>query len=103
MWKIVVMGVCLCVFLFGLQAKLAQYQQPSPSVTAVSSAKLWVTDHRMEVQNLEISGLLMVAIRLLFQHLAVETSTLPFLSIPAPVRLSSLSHLRRFFRPPPAR
>ena len=105
MWKLVVVAVCLSVFLFGLQAKLAQYQQPSPSVTAVSSAKLWDGDHRMEVQNvLEITSLLVMAMLLLFQHLLLETSSLlPFESSPAPLRLSSLSHLERFFRPPPAR
>ena len=105
MWKVVVVGVCLCVFLFGLQAKLAQYQAPSPTVTAVSSAKLWDGDHRMELQHLlRLAELLSFAMLLLFQALFVETSfRIPFSSNPAPVRLSSLSHLRRFFRPPPVR
>lgn len=105
MWKVVVVGACLCLFLFGLQAKLAQYQDPSPSVTAVRSAKLWESDQRMEVQNvLDVTGLLLLAILLQFQQSFVETSVpLPVFSRPAPVRLFSLSHLRRFFRPPPAR
>jgi len=105
MWKIVVMGVCLCVFLFGLHAKLAQYQAPSPSATAVSSAKLWVGDNRLEAQSLlGLTELLALAVALQFQQLLAEvTFPLPLWAIPVPVPLSRLSHLRRFFRPPPAR
>lgn len=103
MWKIVVVGVCLCVFVFGLQAKLAQYQAPSPTVKAVSSAKLWDGDHRMEVQTLpDIAVLLAVAILLQFPFLLLEPSApLPLLCTPAPVQLSRMLQLRRFFRPPP--
>lgn len=103
MWKIVVLGVCLCVFVFGLQAKLVQYQAPSPNATAVSSAKMWDGDHRMEVESLlSISVLLGLTILLVFRFILDRVLVLrPMLSIPAPVRLSSLSHLGRFFRPPP--
>ena len=104
-WKIVVLAVCLCVFLFGLHAKLAQYQAPSPSVTNVVSAKLWQGDSRMELFATPVAvGFLFIAF--LLQLFPVETENsvpLPLWATPAPVRLSTLAHLRRFFRPPPAR
>lgn len=103
-WKIVVMAVCLCVFLFGLHAKLAQYQASSPQVTAVTSAKLWQGDSRMELLTAPVVGFLFAAF--LLQLFEIETDTsiaLPLWATPAPVRLSTLAHIRRFFRPPPAR
>jgi hypothetical protein len=105
MWKIVVLGICICVFLFGLQAKLAQYQAPSPTVTPVTSAKLWQGESLLEAQNfLGAVGLLIFAVLLRVHTLYIRTSVpLPVWATPAPVRLSTLSHLRRFFRPPPAR
>lgn len=105
LWKVVVIGVCLSVFLFGLQAKLAQYDGPSPGVTVVTSVKLWDGDHRMEVQNLlGLTELLALAIVLRVPLLVVQTSTpLPAYENPAPIPEFRLTHLRRFFRPPPAR
>ena len=104
-WKMVVLAVCLCVFLFGLHAKLAQYQAPSPSVTAVVSAKLWQGESRMELLTTPVAvGFLFVAFLLELFELETDTSVpLPLWATPAPVRPSTLAHLRRFFRPPPAR
>jgi len=105
MWKVVVLGICICVFLFGLQAKLAQYQAPSPTLTPVTSAKLWQGESRFGVSNiLGPVGLLLLVVLLPAHSLIVRTAVpSPLWATPAPVRLSSLTHLRRFFRPPPAR
>ena len=75
MWKVVVLGICLCVFLFGLEAKLAQYQAPSPTVTPVTSAKLWQGESRFEAQNyLAPVGLLVFAVLLRVHALFIRTS-----------------------------
>lgn len=104
-WKIVIMAVCLCIFLFGLHAKLAQYQASSPPVTAVTSAKLWQGDSRMELLTTSVVvGFLFAAFLLQLFEIETDTSVpLPLWATRAPVRLSTLSHIRRFFRPPPAR
>jgi hypothetical protein len=102
-WNLVIASVCLCVFVLSLQAKLAQYEPPSPSVTAVKSAKLWIGGNRLERQDgLKLAPMGSLPIVLLF-GLILPASSVQFvpLATPTPVALSNLWQLRRFFRPPP--
>lgn len=101
-WKVAVVAVCFCVFLFGLHAKLALYDPPSPGVTAVASAKLWNGNQKMEVQTLLefvliawLSTLLIFGLRVArFERLRLDHETLP-------QQVESLG-LHRFLRPPPS-
>lgn len=102
-WKLVVVALCLCVFVFGTHARLVQYQDLSSNVATVGQAKLWVSDHRMEIQS-EVTCLVVLSIAA-WLAFVFRLSARPFaqLSAPTPVRSTQLWHLRRFFRPPPAR
>lgn len=106
-WKLAIAAVCLCVFLFALQAKLAQYHGPVSSVTPVKNAKLWNGDSRIELlEHLNLADFFPPAVLLLF--VATVVLPLPGKILPAqvpsapllPVRLWDAQH---FFRPPPAR
>lgn len=105
-WKLAITAVCLCVFLFAFQAKLAQYDGSASSVTPVKAAKLWNGDSRIEVQeHLKLTDFFPPAVLLLI----VATVTLavparlalaPALLTPRlPERFLGTQHL---FRPPPA-
>ncbi len=101
-WKLVVVALCLCVFVFGTHARLVQYQDLSSNVATVGQAKLWVSDHRMEIQS-EMTVLVVLSIAA-WLACAFRLSARPFarLSAPVLVRTTQLWHLQRFFRPPPA-
>ena len=98
-------SVCVCVFLFSLQAKLAQYDAASASVTPVKAAKLWDGEHRLQLPPpAEWTGLALLILPLLLvvslpmairrQHAAVQ-DLIP--RLPLLMAQASL-----FFRPPPA-
>lgn len=102
-WKMVVVALCLCVFLFSTHARLMQYQPPSTGSELLVSSKLWDSDLRMEIQvALEIASFVVLAV---FSWLAFSltacTFPLKLLVIPAPMHPSVYWHVRRFFRPPP--
>lgn len=102
-WKLVVVALCLCVFIFGTHARLAQYHNLSSNVVTVGEAKLWIGDHRMEIQS-EVTGLVVLALAA-WLACALRLTVLPLaqLFIPAPVSIVQVWHLQRFFRPPPIR
>lgn len=103
-WKLLVVSACVCVFLFALQAKLAQYET-TPSVTPVKAAKLWDGEHRLQLPSLtEISTLPLLALPLLFVWTLCDQGRPQFTmaATPDPPLRLQLWHVRRFFRPPPA-
>jgi hypothetical protein len=102
-WKLVVLSVCLCVFLFGLHVKLSQYDPPSPRVQAVSSAKLWVSDHHAEVESMiQLAAIVLLSLLLQFSLLHRSVPAFSPLEPAVLFRRPILLHFRRFFRPPPA-
>jgi hypothetical protein len=102
-WKVAVVTVCFCVFLFGLHAKLVLYDPPSPGVTAVASAKLWTGDHKMDVQSsLEFVLIAWLSTLLIFGLPIARFELLRPDQEPLPQQVTALG-LHRFLRPPPSR
>ncbi len=102
-WKLIVVSVCLCVFLFATHAKLAQYDAATPSVTPVTSAKFWVGEHRALLPTpVEIVPVVLFVLFAwtLLRHVQLQAAAL--IVSPPVLRLQSWNS-RRFFRPPPAR
>jgi len=103
-WKLVVVSVCLCVFLFSLHAKLAQYDAPSPSVISVKALKLNVESRPQWQNSLTLASLLFLILPLI--HILVFRPQIrPGFALPAdavPVRRLQSWQVQRFFRPPPA-
>jgi len=104
--KIVVVSVCLCVFVFALQVKLAQYDPPSAGVTPVKAAKLWNGDDRLQLPNpteLPSLPLLILPFLLVFALFQVSgPQTLATIQVAPRIHLL-LWQEPLFFRPPPAR
>ncbi len=94
------------VFLFAFHAKVGVYGGvPGVKATASTSAKMWLSGQRAEVEPTAPSGTWLVWFAILLIHYlylhrkgAVQT----LFRAPAPVRLSLL-HWRRCLRPPPVR
>ena len=103
-WKLAIVALCLCVFVFATNARLVQCAELPTSVASVSAGNFWPTDHRMEVQtSVELAALVVVAIATLLGSLLARCSS-PVRSIsPTPLSAFEYWHLRRFFRPPPGR
>jgi len=102
-WKIVVVALCLCVFLFSTHARLMQYQLPSTGAELSASSKLWDSDQRMEIQAvIDLASAVVLAI-LSWMVFSLRACILPlaFFDVPSPLHTSAHWHVRRFFRPPP--
>ena len=105
-WTLAITAACVCVFLFSLQAKLAQYEGPPSTVTPVKAAKLWNADGRIEIQNPEhvlVLPTLAVVLLLVFTLAKPSSVLLAVPETPASLSERQLWNLRRFFRPPPVR
>lgn len=76
-WQIAIIAICLCVFLFGLSAKLALYQPDSTGVTHSTHVKLWMGNQKMDVQaglDLAFIGVLLSSLLLIFNPRKVPYS-----------------------------
>jgi hypothetical protein len=101
-WQLAILCVCLCVFLFGLQAKLSLYQPGATTATPTTAGKLWMGDQKMDLpgaHNVLMSGLLLAC--LFFVCVPVTLSLLPFYQSRPPQACGFDRSL--FIRPPPVR
>ena len=103
-WKLIVVSVCLCVFLFATHAKLAQYDAVNPTVTPVTSAKLWVGEHRSHVPApVDVAPVVLFVLFAWTLSRQVRHDAAVLLVVSPPILRLQSWNSRRFFRPPPAR
>jgi hypothetical protein len=98
-WKAIALGLCFSVFLFSWNVRLAKYQPPSPNVSSLTAAKLWVDlDPVDPAPALEILALLLFTGLCLQGPTAIGFEPADITSAP-----KTLLWLRRtFLRPPPS-
>ena len=103
-WKLVVVALCLCVFVFATNARLVQCEALPTSMAFVHAGQFWPSDHRMEIQSIvDFTALSLLAIVWLFGF-CLEECRFPVRSFDfQPMRPEAYWQLRRFFRPPPIR
>jgi hypothetical protein len=94
------------VFLFAFHAKIGVYGGgPGVNATASTSAKMWLSGQRAEVEPTAPSGTWLICFAILFLHhlyLHRKFDVQAVFRVPAPVRLGLL-HWRQCLRPPPIR
>jgi hypothetical protein len=94
--------LCVLVFVLSYSAKLSLYHsQSNTQANPVSSAKVWLSDQKMELQpdNSFVPALWVISVLLSVLVALPERPVKPDqTSIPIH---SSLLHLQRFLRPPP--
>ncbi len=101
--KLVILALCICVFVFGTNAKLSLYQPSSSTVRTVGAAKLWIGDHSLEVlSSLELGAAVFSMFLWLRFSLPKPHPIAIVSSNPAPIRPEVRWQVQRFFRPPPA-
>lgn len=103
-WKLAVVAMCLCVFVFATNARLVQYEALPTNVALANAGPVWPSDHRMEIQATpDFTALAVLAIALLvgfcFEKCFFAVRSFEF----PPMRPAAYWQLRRFFRPPPIR
>ena len=101
LWQLAIVMVCLCVFLFGLHAKLSMYQPDSPSVTLTTAAKLWMGNQKMDIQdgfNLASLAVLIASFFPLFIAVSRPHSSFLLRRVPSPAESTWFYPVR----PPPS-
>ncbi len=103
-WKLVVVALCLCVFVFATNARMVQCEGLPTSAALLIAGQFWPGDHRMEVQStVDFTALAVLAIVWLFGFCLAECSFAVRSFEFHPMRPEVHWQLRRFFRPPPIR
>lgn len=102
-WKIIVVALCLCVFLFSTHAKLVTASALPFEAGFSASFGPFDADQRMEIQaSLDLAFLVSLGIvSWIVFSLSASTFPIRLLRFPVPVHVSAHWHVRRFFRPPP--
>jgi hypothetical protein len=102
--RTLLLAVCVLVFLFALRAKVAVYNGNAPAkVTPTTSAKLWLSGQKMEVQSLDSSTAIWFWLALLSLFtLVLHRESIAQVASRSPLPSNvSLRYLHRFLRPPP--
>lgn len=102
-WKMAIVMVCFCVFLFGLHAKLIAFDPLSLDVTADASSNPWTGNQKMEAQvplDFVLIAWLSSLLILGLHHISYERLRSEPDAFSHQIRALGL---HRFLRPPPSR